>query len=366
MTTHPVPQRVAADARTMLRDRVFVAVNANDAIGRAASIAATPDSGLVVVDRVASRLIPQLKQIYGATLTIATDPASYIHHRATVDRPMDLPKILDSPEMPLSDYMDAQLANGQDVAFMPAGRVRDQSVLKAVVAAANDVAATNIVLPIALPGSMLKDRFGSETTARLAESRHQVALLVTGQFDPFKDPDVAESLRVVAEARKIFMHRTDFAAFEVIAHGGVGGSIGWCTSLRHAVPGFKPARTRKSPPDRSPVVLVPDIESFRHTAIIEPWFRNAAPPLCVTSGCCGQNLALLRDKPADHAVACEHNVRSWMRIAKTLLAQPPSYRAHWLHNYRIDIDLQYAALRRRTGVMKIEMDDSQETWLSLG
>lgn len=366
MTTHIALQRSAIDARTALRDRVFVAVSANDAIGVAASIAATPDSGLVVVDKVASRLIPQLKQIYGSALTIATDPARYLRYTATVDRPMDLPAILDSPEMSLSDYMDAQLVGGQDVAFMPSGRVRDQSVLKAVVAAANDIGAPNVVLPVALPSKMLKAKDGSETIAVLAESRHQVALIVTGQFDPFKDSEVAEGLRAVAEVRQVFTHRSDFAAFEAIAHGGFGGSIGWCTTLRHAVPGFRRAKTRKDPPDRTPVVLVPDIDSFRHTAIIERWFQNAAPPLCVTPGCCGQNLAALKDRPADHAVACEHNVRGWMRIAKTLLAQPPSYRAHWLRNYRIDVDLQYAALRRRTGVMKIEMDDSQETWLSLG
>jgi len=364
MTAYSELQRT--DARTALRDRVFVAVSADDAIGTAASIAATPNSGLVIVDKVASRLIRPLKTIYPSSLTIATDPATYMHYRATIDRPMDLPRILDSPEMSLNEYMDAQLASGQDIAFMPAGRVRDHDVLKAIVGSANDVAAPNVVLPVALPGRLLKARYVAETVATLAESRHQVALVVTGQFDPFKDPDVSEGLRGVAEAREIFLHRTDFAAFEAIAHGGLGGSIGWCTRLRHAVPGFKPAETRKDPPDRSPVVLVPEIDSLRHTAVIEPWFRNTAPPLCVTPGCCGRNLAWLRDKPADHADACTHNVRNWMPVAETLLAQPPSYRAHWLHNYRIDVDLNYAALRRRTGVMTIEMDDSQATWLSLG
>jgi hypothetical protein len=366
MTTHRQLQRTVTDARAALRERVFVAVSAQDAIATAASIAATPASGLVIVDKVASQLIRPLKAIYPDSLTIATDPATYMRYRARTDRPMDLPAILDSPPMSLGEYMDAQLAGGQDVAFMPAGKVGDHSVLKAVVAAANYVNARNVVLPVALPGKMIKAGHVAETIATLAESRHPVALIVTGQFDPFKEIEVAEGLRAVSELGQIFLHRTDFAAFESIAHGGLGGSIGWCTRLRHAVPGFKPAKTRKDPPDRSPVVVVPDIDSFRHTAIIEPWFRNAAPPLCITPGCCGQDLALLRDKPADHADACEHNVRSWMQIAETLLAQSPSYRAHWLHNYRIDIDLQYAALRRRTGVMTIEMDDSQATWLSLG
>jgi hypothetical protein len=365
MTIHAAPQRATTDARVALRDRVLVAVNAADAIQTAASIAATSESGLVVVDKVASRLVPQLKHVYGSTLTIATDPARYMHYRSTVDRPMDLPAILDGPAMSLSEYMHAQLSNGQDIAFMPAGRVCDQTVLKAVVAAANEIDAPNVVLPVAVPGKMLKKRCRVDTIAALAQSRHQVALLVTGQFDPFANQDVAAGLRAIADSLQIFMHRTDFAAFEAIAHGGVGGSIGWCTKLRHAVPGRKPAKTRKEPPDRSPVVLVPEIDSFRHTAIIEPWFRNTAPPTCLTSGCCGRNLSLLRDKPADHAVACEHNVRSWMPIAETLLAQPLSRRAVWLHDYRVDVEMRYESLRRRTGRMTIEMDDSQKTWLSL-
>lgn len=364
--THHAIQLTATDARAVLRDRVLVAVDTDDAIRTAASIAATPDSGLVIADKVASRLIPQLKQLYGPDLTIATDPARYMHYRATVEKPMDLPVILGEPQMSLRAYMDAQLANAQDVAFMPAGRVPDQPVLEAVVAAANDIDATNVVLPVALPPKMLKGRDLSTTTATLAGSRHQVALLVTGQFDPFADPDVADSYRTIADSRQVFAHRTDFAALEAIAHGGIGGSIGWSTKLRHAVAGFRRAQTRKDPPDRSPIVLVPEIDSFRHTAIIEPWFRNAAPPVCTTPGCCGRNLALLRDKNVDHALACEHNVRNWMLTAKTLLAQPPSQRAHWLHNYRIDIDLQYTALRKRTGIMTIEMDDSQQSWLSLG
>ncbi|MEU9808556.1 hypothetical protein [Mycobacterium sp. NPDC050853] len=366
MVTYTATARIAVDARSALRDRVLVAVSSQDAIAVAAGIAATGASGLVIVDKVATRSVRVLKQIYGSALTIATDPASYMRYKATVEAPMQLPAILDWPAMSLDEYMHAQLAAGQDIAFMPAGRVTDLSVLAAVIAAANTVDASNVVVPVAVSAAMLKPEIIGHLISALSRSRHPVAFVVTGQFDPFADEVTAAGLRTLTAATESFVHRTDFAAFEAVAHGGLGGAIGWSTRLRHAVPGYKPADTRKKPPDRSPVVLVPDIDSYRHTAVIEPWFRNSLPPVCTIAGCCGRNLTLLRDNKADHAAACEHNVRSWMPIAKTLLAQPPSRRREWLYNYRIDIEIAYGQLRRRTGVLTIEMDEGQSTWLSLG
>lgn len=366
MVTYSAAAQVAADARLALRGRVLVAASSQDGIAAAAGIAATSASGLVVVDKVASRSVRALKQVYGSALTIATDPATYMRYKATVEAPMRLQAILDGPVMPLDQYMHAQLAAGQDIAFMPAGKIMDLPGLTAVVAAANTVGIPNVVVPVAVSAAMLKPRVLTEVISALLRSRHPVALVVTGQFDPFADKIAAAGMRTLVSATESFLHRTDFAAFEAVAHGGLGGAIGWSTRLRHAVTGPKPAKTRKKPPDRSPVVLVPDIDSYRHVAVFEPWFRNSPPQVCAITGCCQRDLTLLEDNKADHASACEHNVRAWMPIAKALIAQPSSRRSEWLHNYRIDVEIAYRKLRRRTGVLTIEMDKGQSTWLNLG
>jgi hypothetical protein len=201
----------------------------------------------------------------------------------------------------------------------------------------------------------------------LARSRHPVALIVIGEFDPFKDTGVAEGVRsIMKSGPQMFLHRTDFAALESLAHGGLGGSIGYTATLRHTVTGRPPAQTRKNPPDRSPIVLLPEIDSFRHRAVFAPWFDNTQPPICRLAGCCGRNLTLLRDTKDDHERANLHNLRAWLPLAERLAAEPLANRRCWLHAYRQRIKLAYVDLRQRTQVRDIKMDDSQRVWLSLG
>jgi hypothetical protein len=164
----------------------------------------------------------------------------------------------------------------------------------------------------------------------------------------------------------LFLHRTDLAACEALAYGGLGGSIGYLASLRHTVTGRRPAKTRKAPPDRSPIVLLSEIDSFRHQAVFEPWFRNVHPPICRLAGCCGRDLTTLQNTIADHELTNIHNLRAWLPIGEQLVATSSAERRSWLHSYRQRIEGAYADLRHATKIRAIAMDDSQETWLRLG
>jgi hypothetical protein len=354
-------------ARAVLRDRLFVATSAAAVSGAVSSVLDSGYSGLVVVDPQCGRTAYTIKSMYGSRLVVGKDTAAYLHYIASESEPMWLPSLFDSAAYSLDECMRAQLADGVDFALTPTGQVRDPAVLRAAVAAANALTLPGVVVAAPVPNTLLADAALPELVAALEGSRHPVALIVTGDFDPFADARVALALRAIAaSSADVFLHRSDFATFEALAYGGLGGSIGYIASLRHTVTGRKPSRTRKNPPDQSPIVLLPDIDSFRHHAVFEPWFRNTRPPICSVAGCCERDLTTLHDPTRDRPVANQHNLRAWLPLARQLTSAPASQRRAWLHAYRQDVRTAYVDLRRRTQVRDIPMDDSQTTWLTLG
>ncbi|MEV7549172.1 hypothetical protein AB0N89_06060 [Amycolatopsis sp. NPDC089917] len=353
--------------RSLLQDRVLVATSAasvSDAVGE---VLCHGFSGIVIVDEQCARVTRTVKGVYGSRLLVGKDTAAYMRYTAMPSESMYLPSILGAGSLSLAQCMQYQLVDGADFALTPTGRVRDLATLDAVVTEANTLAMPGVVVAVPVPARMLTGAERAGMVAILERSRHPVALIVTGQFDPFAAQAVADGLRVVtASAADVFLHRSDFAVFEALAHGGLGGAIGYLASLRHTVTGRRPAKTRKEPPDRSPIVLLPEIDSFRHQAVYEPWFRNVRPPICALPGCCGRDLSTLTNTRADHAVANLHNLRAWLPLGAQLTTTPVAGRRGWLHAYRQTVEAAYVDLRRRTRIRTISMDDSQRTWLTLG
>lgn len=363
----PNVQTARLTASLALRDRLFVAVTAASAPDAAAVVSGQGFGGLIVVDQRCGRRVRTLKAAYGARVLIGKDTESYLRYKATAAQPMNLLPILGGAAPSLNTCMRDQLSDGADFALTPTGLIKDLDTLNAAVAEANALARVDVVLAVPISDRALVGMDRVALSAALERSRLPIALIVTGQFDPYKDTDVATRVRcLLTEHVHVFLHRTDFAAFESLAHGGLSGSIGYTASLRHTVPGRRQPRTRKEPPDNSPIVLLPEIDSFRHRAVFERWYRSTRPPICNLPGCCGQNLALLRTTEADREVANRHNLQAWLPLGQQLAIQPQTGRRHWLHTYRQQVETAYVDLRRRTKVREIAMDDSQKVWLTLG
>lgn len=363
----PNVQTTQLTASIALRDQLFVAVTAAAAPQAAAVVSGLGFSGLIVVDQRCGRVVRTLKIVHGSGLRVGKDTVAYLTYVATLAQPMSLPNIMGGTAPSLATCMRDQLIDGADFALTPTGLIKDLDTLNAAVSHANAVNRSDIVLAVPIPARSLASMDRARLSVELKRSLHPVALIITGQFDPYKDVDIALWVRaVLAEHAHVFLHRTDLAAFESLARGALGGSIGYTAGLRHTVIGRRPAKTRKKPSDRTPIVLLPEIDSFRHQSVFEPWYRNTRPPVCNLAGCCGRNLTMLRDPNADREVANLHNLHAWLPIARQLVAQPLLGRRHWLHTYRQQVESAYADLRRRTQIREINMDDSQKVWLSLG
>lgn len=365
----PAPrlEQISLVASAALRGRLFVAVSAGSAPQAAAVVAGLGFSGLIVVGNGCGLSVRTLKSAYGSALLVGKDTEAYQNYTATSTQPMNLHPVLGGAAPTLDACMSDQLSGGADFALTPTGRIKDIATLNAAVDAGNAVRRPGVVLAVPLPARMVAGSSRRDAERGLARSRHPVALIVIGEFDPYKDTGVAEGTRALLQASpQMFLHRTDFAAFESLAHGALGSSIGFTATLRHTVTGRRGSRTRQNPPDRSPIVLLPEIDSFRHRAVFARWFENTQPPICRMAGCCGRNLTLLRDTDADREVANLHNLRAWLPLGERLAAEPRANRRHWLHTYRQQIEQAYVDLRRRTQIRDIRMDDSQRVWLSLG
>jgi hypothetical protein len=354
-------------ARSVLRDRLLVAVSAASAPVAAANVLGSGFGGLIVVGAGCGRSVRTLKAAYDSRLLVGKDTASYLRYTATPAYPMDLPSIVGGEPITLEACMRDQLADGADFALTPTGKIPDLATLDSVIAMANTITLPGVVVAIPVPARMVTDQYRLGLVSALARSHHPAALIVIGQFDPFAQEGVAKGLRLIAASgADVFLHRSDLAVFEALAYGGLGGSIGYLASLRHTVTGRRPAKTRKIPPDRSPIVFLPEIDSFRHQAVFEPWFRNVRPPICARSGCCRRDLTTLQDNSADHELGNMHNLRAWLPIGGQLVATNAAGRRSWLHAYRQQVEDAYIDLRRTTKIRTIAMDDSQEMWLSLG
>ena len=240
----PNVQTTRLAASIALRDRLLVAVTAAAAPTAAAVVAGQGFSGLIVTDRRGGRCVRTLKLAYGSGLVVGKDTEACLNYRATVAQPMFLPDILGGAAPSLASCMRDQLIDGADFALTPTGLIKDVDTLNAAVAEANAVNRADIVLAVPIPADILRKMDYANLSMGLSRSNHPVALIIIGQFDPYQNRDVAVRVRaLLIENAHVFLHRTDFAAFESLARGALAGPSD--TPLRSATPSSAADRRRR-------------------------------------------------------------------------------------------------------------------------
>jgi hypothetical protein len=225
-----------------------------------------------------------------------------------------------------------------------------------------------VVTTVAVPQDWLTVPRRDGLVQELRRSTRPVAPVVVGQLDPYENPEVAQGLLEVLDSccGKVFLHRTDMTAIEVLGRDGLGASIGVTASLRHTVPPGRRAQKRRRPrrPRRALHVFVPGISEFRDVAELEGWFGDDAPE-CALAGCCGRPLTSFSPDPSDSGPLAAHNVRGWLPLAADLAACPPGDRRRWLRQHHLQVQTAYAQLRTQTGVRAIKAYGSARVWWDL-
>lgn len=248
---------------------------------------------------------------------LAIDPAAYEVAAATVDRPFALDGEDALFGLTLGQALDAQRGKGADVAltptkFMQAG---DRAALKAACRAVAEVDRNDTLFCVPLHIAWFNDTYIGPLIAILQRVPPSLpkAVFLGSQLDPldFVERAVPNLRRLVGEVANVAVLRTDFAAFDVTAHGALAASIGTGGSLRHIVPPDESAESQIPPTDRSPTVLFPDLIHFFRGTTLARRFANAKAPVCTCGACGSRRLdTFLGDR--DRFAAYCHNIRSWM------------------------------------------------------
>jgi hypothetical protein len=148
-----------------------------------------------------------------------------------------------------------------------------------------------------------------------------VAFILGSQFDPFgtKSAERVQATRALLATRaNLIPIRTDFAAFDWMAHGAFAAAIGTGSSKRHAVDPGEKSHVR-NPADTSPSVLYPRLLShWKGRKIAETHGRLPAES-CWCGGCGGQNMArFVSSSYLPEARA--HGVAVWQDMARLMMS----------------------------------------------
>ncbi|GAA0247226.1 hypothetical protein GCM10010492_53570 [Saccharothrix mutabilis subsp. mutabilis] len=260
----------------------------------------------------------------GFTGPLLIDPAAYETHVATPREPFWLPENQLLP-MTLDDLLDQQIAAGAVAAitstkFITAG---DTDSLKAAARQVKQLGRDDVILLAPLDISLLGKRYIRQTTAILADVGSPVALVLGKQFDPLDQApaQVIPNLRVLAATVPLMPVRTDFNAFDLVAHGAFAAAIGTGGSLRHAVE--PPQKAKAYRQDPSPSVLVPELLCWWKGSKLAELF-GARPRLGIRCPCavCDTQLLTRFLQRTDQNEAMSHAVSVWSGYARDMLAAP--------------------------------------------
>jgi hypothetical protein len=278
-------------------------------------------SGLMLAGASASDGMRLLEQVDYDGIKL-TDPAKYERQAATPDAPFVLPdgQLM---EVTLEDILESQLRAGASAALTPTAFVEagDTDSLKAAVRAVRALDRTDTILVAPLDISLLGKKFIRQTTAILADAGCPVGLILGKQGDPIaQSKDIIPNLRQLALQVPLVPIRTDFNAFDLVAHGAIAGALGTGGSLRHTVdPAKKPMSG--NPADQSPSVLFPHLACWWRGSKIAKLFGARRAPRCSCAVCDGDRLNRFLHK-SDQEEAISHGVAVWMEMAVDMLDAP--------------------------------------------
>lgn len=258
----------------------------------------------------------------GFDAPIVFDVEAYRRHVATTDAPFLLGGNHDLAS--LNDALDRQIALGVSVATTPTGYIRagNLDALVEAVELANRLDRDDYLLTAPIDVAILDTPASRRALEGILNvARTPVGLVLGSQFDPFdeKSTDRVRAARALLATRaNLIPIRTDFAAFDWIAHGAFGAAIGTGSSKRHAVDPHQKAFVYRSE-DRSPSVLYPRLLSFWKGQKIAEAHGRLPAQKCECDACGGLNIArFLSESYLPDARA--HGVAVWQEMARLMLS----------------------------------------------
>lgn len=284
-------------------------------------------SGLVLTagQYKAPRLTELIRQLpdRGFGAPVVFDVAAYRRHVATTDAPF----LLDGDDnlASLNDALDRQIALGVSVGTTPTGYVRagNLDALAEAAQLASRLERDDYLFTVPIDASILDTLASRRVLASILDAvRAPVGLLLGSQFDPFdeKSADRVRATRaLLATSTNMIPIRTDFAAFDWIAHGAFAAAVGTGSSKRHAVDPDQQTYAHRSE-DRSPSVLYPRLLSFWKGQKIAEAHGRLPAEKCECGACGGLNIArFVSESYLPDARA--HGVAVWQHMARLMLSQ---------------------------------------------
>lgn len=327
-------------------------------------------SDVVAVGKSAPKDCRQVREACPWTL-FGVDAETGREYTATPEEPFSLPKYVGLfGAISLADQIALMTADA-DLAVSPTGRISaaDFKTLDAVIAGCNAIADPRLACSLPVDPSFLLDKHRGALIERLRSSEHLVAFSVVAQLDPFEDENVVQGLLEVIETcgSKVMLHRTDMAAVQFLARGGLAAGISGTASMRHCTPPVYRPKTRRNGGNgnkkRGAAVFVPGIDEFRDVDEVRRWY-GAAAPYCVQEGCCGRKLTDFDpDRGDDMALLAAHNLRGMLAVVEELHGQEDS--RSWLRDYRARVAEAFQELRSKARKKEIKPYASGQVWLAL-
>jgi hypothetical protein len=264
---------------------------------------------------------------------VLVDPAAYEKHTATVGQPFWLPENQLLPTS-LDEALDQQLVAGAAVALTPTKYIAagDTDALKSAARQVKQLGRSDVIFVAPLDIALLDRSFIRQTTAILSDVGCPVALVMGRQFDPLQHAAarIIPNLRLLAATVDLMPIRTDFNAFDLVAHGAFAGAIGTGGSIRHTVdPTDKPKSILRPRDDTSPSVLFPEFVCWWRGSRIAKLYGARAAARCPCAVCEERQLnRFVRRSDQNEAMA--HAVATWSGWANDMLeAQTMAERAQY-------------------------------------
>jgi hypothetical protein len=305
----------------------------------------------------------------GFDAPVVFDIEAYRRHIATPDAPF----LLDGGRDPasLNEALDRQIALGVSVATTPTGFVRAGTLDALAEAAelANRLDRDDYLFSAPIDVSILDTPASCRTLQSILDGvRAPIGFALGSQFDPFdqKSADRVRAARALLASRaNLIPIRTDFAAFDWIAHGAFAAAIGTGSSKRHAVDPDQKIFVHRSA-DRSPSVLYPRLLSFWKGQKIAEAHGRLPAQKCECGACGGLNIArFLSESYLSDARA--HGVAVWQDLARLMLSNHDlaARAAFWKNCCQAAMD-QHAVLATQLRQAKpFEMRGGLRTWATL-
>ena len=304
----------------LLTDRILVHARARlvaETLNKGTDLGALIDpgrSGLILCGSNTCKMLARCRQ-EGFAGPLAADPAAYEKAAASPDQPFTLGVDGQLFDPTLRQVLDGQLQSGADFALTPTRFIRagDRDSLKAACRIAADLGRNDTVFCVPLHIAWFNDAYIRQLIAVLRPVPLPKGIFLGSQLDPldFVESAVTNLHRLVGEVANVTVLRTDFAAFDVAAHGALAASIGTGGSLRHIVSPDEAPESQLPPSDRSPTVLFPELIHFFRSSTLAKRFANVKAPACRCGPCDGRRIDTFVGDRDRHAAYC-HGIRSWM------------------------------------------------------